>query len=137
MAQRRKKSGDCYEAVARLLLLWASDGTLEDFEKHSPPRIARIAHGTVWHKETGWHGHAWVEVENALDPLFGEGGFSTTLVYDKLNGHDVTMPVDCYYALGRVRNVRRYDLEQARRWMVRSRHFGPWEGERDENRLRG
>ena len=58
--------------------------------------------------------HAWNEVGGA--------------VVDASNGRMVVLPVELYYRLGEVQEgeVRRYDLEAARRALDATGHCGPW-----------
>jgi len=95
-----QKPGDCYEVHAKAII----DGLLPGM----------LCHGTVWHQETGWHGHCWIEVNDDV-------------VLDFSNGHQVIVRRDAYYELGKVKNVKRYNPEQARELMEKEGTYGEWE----------
>ena len=61
-------------------------------------------------------GHAWVIDGNT--------------VVDKSNGRDVQMPRPVYYAIGQIDNignVHQYTWPDARKQILDSGHWGPWE----------
>lgn len=95
-----KRNGNCYEVHGRMIL----DA---EFPK------GKLCHGTVWHNESGWHGHCWIE--------------NGDVVIDKSNGNNFILPTDFYYALGKVKDVKRYTQREAAIQMVRTKNFGPWE----------
>ncbi len=94
------KRGNCYEAHARALLNNEEQGLL--------------CHGTVWHEKTSWHGHCWIENNN--------------IVIDMASGHPRTeLPIEVYYYFGKVKDVRRYTLEQVREKVLSTGNYGAWE----------
>lgn len=96
--------GDCYAVAGRDIL----------FRDDSEGYV--LCHGTVTGRgriQGIRYGHAWIETQDGL-------------CIDKSNGLDAEMPRAAYYALGKVEQVRRYTPSEARRLMVRHKHFGPW-----------
>lgn len=59
--------------------------------------------------------HAWVET-----PYFD-------MVIDKSNGNRITVPRQFYYDLGKIKIVRKYTADQARRLLLDSEKYGPWD----------
>jgi hypothetical protein len=128
---RLSGEGDCYPTANRLVM-----------DKIGAPDEDnwRAVHGVVSGQgelEGVRFGHAWVE-ETQRFPLpentppeireqFGDVTF--TVVHDKSNGNDVTMPAEMYYGLGQIdeATVRRYTPTETARNMARSMHHGPWE----------
>jgi len=99
-------NGDCYEVSGRYMM-----------DKHlaglSNPVLV---HGTV----TGQgriHGveydHAWIE----------EGDE----VLDMSRSRNIHMPKAVYYALGQIKNTKKYDYETFRKMVSKYKHWGPWE----------
>lgn len=108
---RGEATGDCYEAAGRYVTDAAFVGQADS---HT------LVHGVVSGQgplEGRRFGHAWVEVDD--------------VVVDASNGRNLVLPRDAYYRLGRVvaEECRRYTPEEATIEMVRSKHWGPWEGE--------
>lgn len=104
------RKGDCYENAARFVLAKpAYDGS-----------EVVLVHAQVHSPEAGWHGHAWLEwgdgVGLVLDPSCGE---PTVAIF---------LPAS-YYRTGKVRKVRRFTPDEARRQMLKSKTFGPWREE--------
>jgi hypothetical protein len=100
--------GDCYQAAIRC----AEDlrGSAADVEVvHADVMGQGPIDGVV-------HGHAWVELDRKV-------------VFDRSNGRRLIAHAEQYHAAGQAENVRRYTLEEARRLMVETGHFGPWEKE--------
>jgi hypothetical protein len=102
-ATKPKATGDCYEAAAKLLLFGGM------------PEEARLVHGNV----TGQgpvagirFGHAWVELGD--------------LVFDHSNGRHLVVPRDQYYRVGKIKKPRRYHPVEAKLYLLRRRHYGPW-----------
>ncbi len=93
---RRRKLGDCYLAAVKTAELVGGE----------------VVHGTVESENTPRHGHAWVELNGH--------------VIDRSNGHDVCLPQQVYYRLGRAQDVRRYSPQEARTLMSLQGHYGPW-----------
>lgn len=95
-------TGNCYSTAVR------------EAEKLSPDAL--VCHGLAEGRgpiEGVYHGHAWVE----LGPL----------VIDRSNGADFAGPAVLYYALGNLKNVRRYRQDEVRRLLLEHQHYGPWE----------
>lgn len=61
------------------------------------------------------HGHAWIELEDQ--------------VIDISNGKNLRCPKVVYYAIGNIREEEciRYSREEARRWVLETEIWGPWE----------
>lgn len=102
--------GDCYEAAATYVLEHP-----QTILVHGQPYLTRAPYTQF--------GHAWVETNG--------------LVIDVANGHHVELPVDVYYALGRInpQTCYRYQAPEVRDAIVSTGHWGPWEKKRtDEGR---
>lgn len=97
--------GDCYEVHANAFV----NGFLEEAG-------GLLCHGTVWHPKVGWHGHCWLELNEDV-------------VADYSNGHGVVVRRETYYAIGKVKNVSRYGIEQARALVLKEGTYGPWEAQ--------
>lgn len=97
--------GDCYEVHASAFL----EGFLGETG-------GLLCHGTVWHPDVGRHGHCWLELNEDV-------------VADYSNGHGVVVRRETYYAIGKVRDVRRYTVEQARALVLKEGTYGPWEAQ--------
>lgn len=108
--------GNCYEVAAQLVIF---DPAYAD---------ATLCHGTVWHDDTGWHGHAWVEVERTLHHPDWPHPITIRDCVDKANGNDRTLPAALYYTFGRIDpdTVERYDADEARICAMAADHWGPW-----------
>jgi hypothetical protein len=121
MDTKRKADGggDCYEAALNLLTSFAGKRVKASF----------VVHGMVFHPETGWHSHAWVEVETTMEFPVPNGAPKLLLVtvYDKSNGHNTCMPRDLYYRFGCVREPRRYTMKRAIELALKTDQYGPWE----------
>lgn len=92
------KNGDCYEVHGNAFL-------------EGMPGL--LCHGTVYHPDVGWHGHCWIELNEDV-------------VIDFSNGHQAALKRERYYKAGRVKDVKRYDIEQARKLILEEGHYGPW-----------
>jgi len=100
------KMGDCYQAAGRLIMNFIGD------ENHI------LVHGMVNGQgmlESKRYGHAWVEYKNK--------------VLDHSNGRKLEIPKDAYYAIGRInsKECKYYDPGKAAGWMLKEKHWGPWE----------
>jgi hypothetical protein len=103
-----RADGDCYEAAGEYMvehgLMRGESGLV-------------LVHGEVTGQgpiEGVKYGHAWVE----------QGG----MVIDQSMGRDIRMPRREYYTLGRIgKNLHRYTLEQMRRKVLETEHWGPWD----------
>ena len=98
--------GDCYQAGGRLIMNFFGD------------KDHKLVHGMVNGQgalEGIRFGHCWVE--------------SKDTVLDHSNGKKRELPKQVYYALGRVnpKECYYYTPEEASKWMLKSKHWGPWE----------
>jgi hypothetical protein len=112
--------GNCYPTAGRMVI--------------DDPALT-LCHGVVTDVDgvVGPHGHAWVERTDRFSVPRGDYPDSrhwveSTVVVDRANGNDVTMPQVLYYKLGRIdpATVVRYAPETARRMMLEHGHWGPW-----------
>ena len=74
-------------------------------------------HGQVYHEDTGWHAHGWVECQG--------------WAMDMSNGHRMVLPADYYRSLGQCRNVAEYPRERALAEILRTGMDFPWEDDDD------
>lgn len=95
-----ERKGDCYQVHGDGILKWGE---------------GLLCHGTVWHSKIGWHGHAWIELNE--------------LVFDFANGNRGIVPKAFYYAVGRVKDVKKYTVDETAKMMQEKGTYGPWEGE--------
>ena len=110
-------NGDCYQAAGRLV---TSNKMPAAFRGNDPkiPKDAKLVHGMVngqGHLEGYRYGHAWVEAGNT--------------VMDYANGRKLEIPKDLYYRIGGIdpKDNHYYDMMQAIKWMMKTKHWGPWE----------
>ena len=106
--------GDCYQAAGRLIMNFMGD------KKH------KLVHGMVNGQGAlkGLRfGHAWVEYGSK--------------VMDHSNGKKQEMPKALYYAVGNIkpRECKYYTGEEAATWMLKSKHWGPWQMSGDTIKL--
>ena len=100
-------NGDCYEAAAMFVVA------------HAKSHGIRLVHGEV--TGTGGevlgirYGHAWVELGD--------------VVIDPSNGRCVVVRRPVYYAVGQAASTRAYTPDQAIRFLIDTRHYGPWENQ--------
>lgn len=99
--------GDCYEVHAKLIAQDLIDNRGEKFKG------SKLCHGEVWHDFLGWHGHCWIEIDDSI-------------VMDVSNGHDVRLPREKYYALGKVKEVVRYTPKEAMIKLLEEGTYGSW-----------
>lgn len=99
--------GHCFEAAVKVMELLEDAGFAPTLVHGTP------LGGGPW--EGIRIGHAWVEVE-------GHTVIDWTLAPGPL-------PLFVFYIQGALgeQHVRRYSSTDARRWMLRAKHFGPWE----------
>jgi len=107
MLEIEEEIGDCYQVNANVLLdraLGHGIGSLKN---------VKLVHGIVYKDR---HGHCWIE----------EGDFC----YDYSNGNEIIMPTVLYYRLGSIKlsECYKYTIQQARKFLLGTGHFGPWEG---------
>lgn len=111
--------GDCYKTAGDFVL----DSKL--LGKTRTNKMKFVGEPYVVHAEvTGQgeisglkYGHAWVEDD--------------VLVYDYSNGRKLEIPKNFYYAVGKIKTTKpryfKYTFEQARKKMLDSGHYGPWD----------
>ena len=111
--------GDCYKTAGDFVL----DSKL--LGKTRTNQMKFVGEPYVVHAEvTGQgeisglkYGHAWVEDD--------------VLVYDYSNGRKLEIPKNFYYAVGKIKTTKpryfKYTFEQARKKMLDSGHYGPWD----------
>jgi len=109
-------TGDCYEAAGR----YVQDATLTGDAGN-----LTLVHGVVSGQgplEGRRIGHAWVEVSTSHEEI--------SLVVDRSQGQNLVLMRGDYYRLGQIdpNECKRYTPEEAIIEMVRSEHWGPWEG---------
>jgi len=130
--KKLNKGGDCYGAAAR-------------FAVFDPPddKEYTVVHGLVGGfilrgEYVPLHGHAWVEycehvpMPPAMQRQCPEGHpdyLEMWFCVDKANGHDGCLPREVYYNFGGVRTeeTARYTVDEARKKMVQTETYGPWE----------
>ena len=98
--------GDCYQAGGRLIMNFFGD------------KDHKLVHGMVNGQGplSGIRfGHCWVE--------------SKDTVLDHSNGKKRELPKQVYYSLGNIKadECYYYTPEEASKWMLKSKHWGPWE----------
>lgn len=98
---KKSANGDCYK-VHYMAYLEGVPGLL--------------CHGTVWHPDTGWHGHCWIELNEDT-------------VMDLSNGHNAAVGREIYYSIGKVKDVKKYGIEQALKQALKEGTYGPWDME--------
>jgi hypothetical protein len=101
--------GDCYEAAGNLILPMFGD-------KH---KNYTLVHGMVngqGQLQGIRYGHAWVEDDSGN-------------VLDHSNRRKIKMDAKVYYAIGGIEKSNNiyYTQEEARKWILKSKHWGPWE----------
>lgn len=114
-----KVGGDCYKTAGDFVL----DSKLLGETRTN--KIKFIGEPHIVHAQvTGQgaisglkYGHAWVEDD--------------VLVYDYSNGRKLEIPKGLYYAVGKIKTTKpryfKYTFEQARKKMLDSGHYGPWD----------
>ena len=105
----RRKRGDCYEAAGKFIMDQSLSGERGLVLVHGEVAGQGALNGVNF-------GHAWVEHNG--------------MVIDKSNGRDIKIPVQVYYALGRIDrigNIHRYTWEQASAKIASTGHWGPWD----------
>lgn len=100
MATKTKEpKGKCFEASYLLLVAGSWNGNVVDVYVGEP----MLVHGIVWHEETDYHGHAWIE-----DVLF---------CYDFIGGVVYRFPKHYYYNTGKIKKgegeLFKYTREEA------------------------
>ena len=103
----KSKTGDCYEVHGKAI----TEGML-----------GLLCHGTVWHPDVGWHGHSWIELNEDV-------------VIDISNGHHAVLRREVYYEIGKVKDVKKYDVERAIELMLEKGTYGPWDTSSDNTGL--
>jgi hypothetical protein len=100
------KMGDCYQAGGNLIM------------KFFGKKEYKLVHGMVSGQGSlsgVRFGHCWVE--------------SKSTVLDHSNGRKLEIPKQVYYMIGSIdpTECRYYTAEQAAKFMVKKKHWGPWE----------
>jgi hypothetical protein len=94
--------GDCSKVTFDIITLYSEHRELFHPELHiflGNFGEVKLANGVVWHDETKWHVHAWIE-----DDVF---------CYDFSNGNKAIIQKERYYRIGKVKDVRLYTAEEA------------------------
>lgn len=111
---KANEAGNCYGEHYNLFLdSFFGDTKVSKFV--SDLNSLRLCHGTV--KDplgiNPRHGHAWIEAEN-LCIFIKEGKIGA-------------LPIAVFYALGNIKDVKRYTRKEAASWGLKTGHLGPWE----------
>lgn len=109
LSEQANAGGDCYEAAGKYMMDECLFGGCELILVHGEVAGQGALEGISY-------GHAWVLDGNT--------------VVDRSNGRDVRLPQSVYYALGQIDhldNVRKYSMEEMRRKILDSGHWGPWD----------
>jgi hypothetical protein len=122
LESKPKATGDCYEAAFN----WLFENVLFPFGAPLKDEADRIflVHGEVAGQgplEGLRYGHAWIEHGDT--------------VIDQSNGGNRRLPKSVYYSMGRIvpefppfkPNIHRYTPEQARKKVLKHKHYGPWD----------
>ena len=106
-----RRLGRCYELTGR---------ELTDTDLLNPA----LVHGVVGKKER--NPHAWIEHDMELE---GPPGESSTLrmVWEPVSESE--LPLDAFLHLFQAEALFSYDQTRALKWMARTGHWGPWEGD--------
>lgn len=111
-----KQNWECLTRI-RLTKIKVGDKLADCFRVHTDAIIegfpGLLCHGTVWHKDIGWHSHCWIEINN--------------IAIDFADGHKTALLKETYYMLGFVKDVTRYTIEGAFENMNKHGHYGPWD----------
>ena len=114
-----KKTGDCYEAAAKIIIAHLSPLAPNPLgeRKLSKPILVHAEVSGQGPLEGVRYGHAWVE--------------NGQTVFDYSNGGSLRMPKSLYYRIGEDQIVEpkyyTYTPEEARRMLLRFKTYGPWE----------
>jgi antirestriction protein ArdC/uncharacterized protein YjbI with pentapeptide repeats/predicted ABC-type ATPase len=141
--------GDCYSAAFNLL-----ENLTERFGKQEGTEV-RMVHGiplgTGGEAAGIRYGHAWVEVDMTPGEILRLNEklrvaktesekarieanirqlrlMGDVTVYDYSNGGRHEIPKFLYYAMGNIdeSEVRRYSLDESRKYALNNKHYGPW-----------
>ncbi len=101
----KRRSGNCYQDAFNNLLAFKE---AHRYMGHWVlcHGVATLAAGPNAGKEFG---HAWIETNG--------------VVIDK--GRPLVK--DVYYAIGKIRDVRRFEIKEALAFSLEEKHFGPWD----------
>lgn len=96
--------GDCYQAAGNLSMSGNSDYILVHGMVNGQGNLTGVRYG-----------HAWIEHKNN--------------VLDHSNGRTIIMPKPVYYKAGGIdkKDNIYYTVEEARKWILKTEHWGPWE----------
>lgn len=105
--KRKKKLGSCYESAANFLIDAHFAGAADNL---------KLVHGRVRQTVSPFAmiGHAWIED--------GDVCIDTE--------KKIGLPRFLYYAIGQIKSENNfyYSFEQTRNYMLKFKHYGPWEG---------
>ena len=111
--------GNCYEVAGCYLLDAWTRGEAGNLV---------LVHGRPTLQVTPFceYGHAWIEIAQNLERLGAKA--ELVLCLDTESG--VLVPRELFYKVGRIdpASCLRYRIEDLRRWVVETGHWGPWEG---------
>jgi hypothetical protein len=101
----KKAGGNCFQANGQKFMF--------DF-----PPDALLVHGIVVGQgaiEGVLHSHCWIEKGD--------------MVYDFSEGRELVLPKERYYKIGKIdeNNVKKYTLEEARKFILDTKNWGPWD----------
>lgn len=109
-----ESKGDCYQAAGRLIMNFFGD------------KSVKLVHGMVNGQgalKGIRFGHAWVEYGSKI--------------LDHSNGKKQEIPKQLYYSMGDINpgECKYYTGTNAAKWMVKSKHWGPWQMSGDTIKL--
>jgi hypothetical protein len=117
-----RADGDCFEIAGRLItniLLWGGDGM----------EAPTLVHATITGQgpiEGLPHVHAWIEHDKPLEWPDGVV-HHVRMAIDRSNGKDLEIPAVVYRNFARIHEHKEYTPEEARQWILKEKHWGPWE----------
>lgn len=103
---KKGKLGDCFQV--------AGNRIIESDIKHD--KDMRLVHGTAWSEKLKQRiKHAWIEIANGK------------VVLDNSNGHRGIVLREKYYAMGKIKDVKKYTKKEALKNMLEKGTWGEWE----------
>ncbi len=122
-----ENGGDCYQRA------WQQITSMNQKEAEN----VRLVHGEVigQGKLLGRHyGHAWLETTIEI-----RKGITLVMINDCSNSRNVELPRDVYYRFGGIVDepgkLFRYTVDEARKYGVRTGHYGSWELDIEKDEL--
>jgi len=97
-----KGNGDCFHKNGQIFI----DYECFDF----------LCHGTVVGQgeiKGIKHTHCWIELGD--------------VVFDYSNGKKIIMRKERYYEIGKIKDIKKYTIEEAKKLMLKTKHWGDWE----------